>query len=161
MNGLLKLKKDKGGIWQRTYEKMGYVQFMYISSYVQTTRQNIFLVFLVKNTVHILSKSMNLFDWLFHVQWERYLESYLQEAEWIATGYVPSFDEYLKNGQASSGMSVLNLIPLLLMGQILPDDILQQIFYPSKIHELLELTVRLKDDITDFEVCGIKISIYF
>jgi hypothetical protein len=84
--------------------------------------------------------------------WERYLESYLQEAEWIATGYVPSFDEYLKNGQASSGMSVLNLIPLLLMGQILPDDILQQIFYPSKIHELLELTVRLKDDITDFEL---------
>jgi hypothetical protein len=83
--------------------------------------------------------------------WERYLESYLQEAEWIATGYVPSFDEYLKNGQASSGMSVLNLIPILLMGQILPDDILKQIFSPSKIHGLLELTVRLKDDITDFE----------
>nr|ACN40827.1 unknown [Picea sitchensis] len=83
--------------------------------------------------------------------WERYLESYLQEAEWIAAGYVPSFNEYLKNGLASSGSCVLNLIPLLLMGQILPEDILEQIFFPSKIHELLEMTIRLKDDITDFE----------
>eukprot|EP00253_Pinus_taeda_P006420 PITA_06420 len=82
--------------------------------------------------------------------WERYL-SYLQEAEWMAAGYVPSLSEYYKNGLASSGMCVLNLIPLLLMDQILPDDILKQILYPSKIHDLLELTVRVKDDITDFE----------
>nr|ABV44453.1 1(10),5-germacradien-4-ol synthase [Pinus sylvestris] len=83
--------------------------------------------------------------------WERYVESYLQEGEWMAAGYVPSFNEYYKNGLASSGMCVLNLIPLLLMDQILPDDILKQIVYPSKIHELLELTIRVKDDITDFE----------
>lgn len=83
--------------------------------------------------------------------WEPYLESYLQEAEWIAAGYVPPFNEYLKNGLASTGMSVVNLIPPLLMGHILPDDILEQIYSPSKIHHLLELTLRLKDDITDFE----------
>eukprot|EP00253_Pinus_taeda_P027867 PITA_27867 len=69
----------------------------------------------------------------------------------MAAGHIPSFNEYYKNGLASSGMCVLNLIPLLLMGQILPDDILKEIFYPSKIHDLLELTVRIKDDITDFE----------
>eukprot|EP00253_Pinus_taeda_P018584 PITA_18584 len=69
----------------------------------------------------------------------------------MAAGYVPSFNEYYKNGLASSGMCVLNMIPLLLMDQILPDDILKQIVYPSKIHNLLELTVRVKDDITDFE----------
>ena len=38
------------------------------------------------------------------------------------------------------------------MGPILPDDVLEQIYSPSKMQELLELTVRLKDDITDFEV---------
>eukprot|EP00253_Pinus_taeda_P013031 PITA_13031 len=83
--------------------------------------------------------------------WERYVESYLQEAEWMAAGYVPSFNEFYENGLASSGMCVLNMIPLLLMDQILPDDILKQIVYPSKIHDLLELTIRVKDDIMDFE----------
>ena len=79
----------------------------------------------------------------------------------MVAGYVPSFNEYYKNGLVSSGMCVLNLIPLLLMGQILPDDILEQIASPSKIHHLLELTVRVKDDITDFEVFDIKINFYF
>jgi len=79
----------------------------------------------------------------------------------MAAGHIPSFNEYYKSGLASSGMCVLNLIPLLLMGQILPDDILKEIFYPSKIHDLLELTVRIKDDITDFEVFNIQIKLYF
>lgn len=84
--------------------------------------------------------------------WERYLESYLQEAEWMAAGHVPSFDEYFKNGLTSSGMCILNLIPLLLVGQILPEDVLEQIYYPSQFHHFLELTIRLKDDLTDFEL---------
>jgi hypothetical protein len=40
------------------------------------------------------------------------------------------------------------------MRQILPEDIMEKIFSPSRIHELLEMTIRLKDDITDFEVFG-------
>lgn len=83
--------------------------------------------------------------------WVRYLESYLQEAEWITTGCVPTFNEYIKNAVASSGMCIVNLIPLLLMGQPLPNNILQQIHSPSKIQELSELTIRLMDDLRDFE----------
>lgn len=83
--------------------------------------------------------------------WVRFLESYLQEAEWIATGYVPTFNEYIKNAGTSSAMCIINLIPLLLMGQPLPNNILQQIHSPSKIQELSELTIRLIDDIRDFE----------
>nr|ABV44452.1 caryophyllene/humulene synthase [Pinus sylvestris] len=83
--------------------------------------------------------------------WVRYLESYLQEAEWITTGCVPTFSEYIKNAVASSGMCIVNLIPLLLMGQPLPNNILQQIHSPSKIQELSELTIRLIDDLRDFE----------
>ena len=48
------------------------------------------------------------------------------------------------------------------MGQILPDDISKQIVYPSKLQNALELTIWLKDDITDFEVFDInKIKLYF
>eukprot|EP00253_Pinus_taeda_P001331 PITA_01331 len=83
--------------------------------------------------------------------WEQYVEAYLQDAEWIATKHMPTFSEYLKNGKASTGMCVLNLYPLLLMGELLPHDILEQIYSPSKIHELLELTGRLTDDARDFQ----------
>jgi len=83
--------------------------------------------------------------------WERYLEAYMQEAEWIAAQHVPTFDEYMKIGLSSSGLCIINLYSLLLMGQLLPDDVLKQIHSPSKIQELVELTARLVDDSKDFE----------
>lgn len=83
--------------------------------------------------------------------WQRYVEAYLQEAEWIATGDVPTFREYIKNALASSGMCILNFFPVLLMGQLLPNNILEQIHSPSKIQELSEFTARLIDDLIDFE----------
>lgn len=39
-----------------------------------------------------------------------------------------------------------------LMGELRPEEILEQIHSPSNIHELLELTVRLVDDLKDFKV---------
>jgi len=83
--------------------------------------------------------------------WQRYVESYLQEAEWIETRHVPSFNEYIKNALVSSGMCIVNLIPLLLLGQLLANNIVEEILSPSKIQELSELTIRLIDDIRDFE----------
>lgn len=83
--------------------------------------------------------------------WERYVESYLLEAEWIAAGHVPTFNEYIENAQVSSGMGIVNLVPILLMGNLIPDNILDEIYYPSKIQELSELTIRLTDDLRDFE----------
>eukprot|EP00253_Pinus_taeda_P016335 PITA_16335 len=38
--------------------------------------------------------------------WEVYLDSYMQESKWIATGYLPTFEEYLENGKVSSGHRV-------------------------------------------------------
>lgn len=83
--------------------------------------------------------------------WQRFLEASLQYAEWIATGCVPTFHEYIKNAIPSSGMCIVNLFPLLLLGQLLPNNILEQIYSPSKMQELSELTVRLIDDLKDFE----------
>nr|F2XF97.1 RecName: Full=Alpha-humulene synthase; AltName: Full=Terpene synthase TPS-Hum; Short=PgTPS-Hum [Picea glauca]ADZ45513.1 alpha-humulene synthase [Picea glauca] len=88
---------------------------------------------------------------LLKATWQRYVESYLQEAEWIETRHVPSFNEYIKNALVSSGMCIVNLIPLLLLGQLLANNIVEQILSPSKIQELSELTIRLIDDIRDFE----------
>ena len=76
----------------------------------------------------------------------------MQEVEWIAAQHVPTFDEYMKIGLSSSGLCIINLYSLLLMGQLLPDDVLKQIHSPSKIQELVELTARLVDDSKDFEV---------
>jgi len=36
-------------------------------------------------------------------QWEYYTGAYFQEAEWMVDGYVPTLDEYIKNGKNSSG----------------------------------------------------------
>ena len=83
------------------------------------------------------------------------MESYLQEAEWIATGHVPTFNEYIKNACASSAQCIIKLTPLLLMGELLPNNILEQIHSPSKIQELSKLTIRLTDDLRDFEVFSI------
>lgn len=83
--------------------------------------------------------------------WERFVESSLQDAEWITTGHVPTFNEYIQNAKTTTGMCGLNLIPLLLMGQLLPDNILEQIYSPSKIQHLVELTTRLTDDARDFQ----------
>uniref|UniRef100_A0A0G7ZNT4 Terpene synthase, alpha-Humulene synthase n=1 Tax=Picea glauca TaxID=3330 RepID=A0A0G7ZNT4_PICGL len=88
---------------------------------------------------------------LLKATWQRYVESYLQEAEWIETRHAPSFNEYIKNALVSSGMCIVNLIPLLLLGQLLANNIVEQILSPSKIQELSELTIRLIDDIRDFE----------
>ena len=50
----------------------------------------------------------------------------------------------------------------MLMVQILLDNILEQIYYPSKIHHLVELTARLTDDARYFQVFDIiELTIYF
>lgn len=83
--------------------------------------------------------------------WERFVEASLQDAEWITSRHVPTFNEYIQNAKTTTGVCALNLIPLLLMGQLLPDNILEQIYSPSNFHHLAELTCRLTDDARDFQ----------
>jgi hypothetical protein len=83
--------------------------------------------------------------------WERFIEASMQDAEWRVSGHVPTFDEYIKHAQTTTGLCAVNLITLLLMGPLLPDNILEQIYSPSKFQHLIELTTRLTDDARDFE----------
>jgi len=84
--------------------------------------------------------------------WKRFVGAYLQDTEWLASGHIPTFDEYVKNAEGTVGMALLILIPNLLIGQFLPIDILEKIDFPSRIHHLLGFNCRLLDDARDFKV---------
>ncbi|XP_059072447.1 alpha pinene synthase, chloroplastic isoform X1 [Cryptomeria japonica] len=83
--------------------------------------------------------------------WEAFLDSYMQEAEWLATSYIPTFEEYLENAKISGGARIVILQPLLTLDAVLPDTLLPKIDFPSRFNELLALTFRLSNDINSFK----------
>nr|Q9M7D1.1 RecName: Full=Beta-phellandrene synthase, chloroplastic; AltName: Full=(-)-(4S)-beta-phellandrene synthase; AltName: Full=Agg-Bphe; Flags: Precursor [Abies grandis]AAF61453.1 beta-phellandrene synthase [Abies grandis] len=78
--------------------------------------------------------------------WEVYLDSYTQEAKWIASGYLPTFEEYLENAKVSSGHRAAALTPLLTLDVPLPDDVLKGIDFPSRFNDLASSFLRLRGD---------------
>nr|AAX07267.1 (-)-alpha-pinene/(-)-camphene synthase [Pseudotsuga menziesii] len=78
--------------------------------------------------------------------WEACLDSYLQEAKWIATGYLPSFEEYYENGKVSSAHRVCTLQPILTLDIPFPDHILKEVDFPSKLNDLACAVLRLRGD---------------
>jgi len=85
----------------------------------------------------------------FRKGWEDYLLGYYEEAEWLAAEYVPSLDEYIKNGITSIGQRILLLSGVLIMeGQLLSQEALEKVDYPGRrvLTELNSLISRLADD---------------
>lgn len=80
------------------------------------------------------------------VQWEAYIDSYMKEAKWISSGYLPTFEEYLDNGKISFGSRIATLQPILTLTDPLPLHILQEIDFPSKFNDLICAILRLKGD---------------
>eukprot|EP00253_Pinus_taeda_P009875 PITA_09875 len=78
--------------------------------------------------------------------WEDYLDSYMQEAKWIATGYLPTFEEYLKNGKFSSGHRISTLQPMVTMDIPFPPHILKEVDFPSNLNDLACAILRLRGD---------------
>lgn len=85
-------------------------------------------------------------------QWEDYIDAYMQEAEWLAAGYMPTLNEYLQNGIVSCGNRVVTLQPVLSLDGLLPEDILLQIDYPSRFNERTCSALRLRGDTRTFKV---------
>ncbi|KAI3977394.1 hypothetical protein MKX01_000307 [Papaver californicum] len=48
--------------------------------------------------------------------WEDYCNSYLVEAKWYYTGYIPTFEEYMDNGWISSSGYLMPLYAYFLQG---------------------------------------------
>eukprot|EP01018_Ginkgo_biloba_P029274 Gb_13699 [translate_table: standard] len=93
-------------------------------------------------------------DMFHHIQkqWEYFTGAYLKEAEWKADEYVPTLDEYIKNGINSSGLRLCTFHAMLLMGQLISDNIIRQLEFPaSNFVELTGLSTRLTDDTQDFQ----------
>eukprot|EP01018_Ginkgo_biloba_P004092 Gb_24809 [translate_table: standard] len=90
----------------------------------------------------------------FREAWEDYLGGYMEEAEWLAAEHVPTLEEYIRNGITSIGQRVLLLSGVFLMGQLLPENILQQVDLPGHPDKLIELNCiisRLSDDTKTFQ----------
>nr|ADU85930.1 (+)-sabinene synthase [Picea sitchensis] len=77
---------------------------------------------------------------------EDYIGAYLKEAEWISMVYLPTFEEYFKNGKVSSGHRIATLQPILTLDIPFPHHILQEIDFPSKFNELACSILRLRGD---------------
>jgi len=77
---------------------------------------------------------------------EDYLGSYLKEAEWISTGYIPTFEEYLENGKVSSAHRIATLQPILMLDVPFPPHVLQEIDFPSKFNDFACSILRLRGD---------------
>lgn len=76
----------------------------------------------------------------------RFIESYIQEAKWIASGYPPTFEEYLENGKISSAYRAAALTPILTLDVPLPEHILKGIDFPSRFNDLASAFLRLRGD---------------
>nr|AAK83565.1 (-)-4S-limonene synthase [Abies grandis] len=87
-------------------------------------------------------------DMLNYIQngWEALFDTFIQEAKWISSSYLPTFEEYLKNAKVSSGSRIATLQPILTLDVPLPDYILQEIDYPSRFNELASSILRLRGD---------------
>eukprot|EP00253_Pinus_taeda_P007093 PITA_07093 len=83
--------------------------------------------------------------------WEAVFDAFLEEAKWISSGYIPTFEEYLENGKVSFGYRAATLQPILTLDVPLPLHILQEIDFPSKFNDLASSILRLRGD-----VCGYK-----
>ncbi|GLJ05738.1 hypothetical protein SUGI_0024250 [Cryptomeria japonica] len=91
-------------------------------------------------------------DTLHHVQkaWYDYLDAMLQEVKWLSSGYTPNLKTFLENGKVSSASRAATLQSLLTL-DVLPEDVLQKVDYPSRFNDLLGLTFRLLGDIRTFK----------
>nr|ABA86247.1 (-)-linalool-like synthase [Picea sitchensis] len=82
---------------------------------------------------------------------EAYIDSYMKEAKWISSGFLPTFEEYLDNGKVSFGYRIGTLQPILTLGIPFPHHILQEIDFPSRLNDLAGSILRLKGDIHSYQ----------
>jgi hypothetical protein len=90
---------------------------------------------------------------------EAYIDSYMKEAKWISSGFLPTFEEYLDNGKVSFGYRIGTLQPILTLDIPFPHHILQEIDFPSRLNDLAGSILRLKGDIHSYQVLPITFSI--
>ena len=87
-----------------------------------------------------------------HVQWEAFIDSAMKEAEWISSGFLPTFEEYYENGKVSFGYHIATLQPILTLDIPLPHYIFQEMDFSSRFNNFASCILRLKSDTRSYEV---------
>nr|A0A1L6Z3A0.1 RecName: Full=Pseudolaratriene synthase, chloroplastic; AltName: Full=Terpene synthase 8; Short=PxaTPS8; Flags: Precursor [Pseudolarix amabilis]APT40486.1 pseudolarene synthase [Pseudolarix amabilis] len=84
--------------------------------------------------------------------WEAIIDAHLVEAEWIASGHIPTFEEYLENSKVTSGLHIA-ILPILTLDVPLPDQLpLQEIDTLSRFHHLASTIGRLSGDMNAYKI---------
>lgn len=89
-------------------------------------------------------------------QWSETFESWLREAKWSKKGYLPSMEEYLRNGMISIATHTIVLPTLCLMESCFPQHKLKPGNYDN-ITTLLMTVTRLLNDLQSYQVMSISI----
>lgn len=90
------------------------------------------------------------------LQWSETFESWLREAKWSKKGYIPSMEEYLRNGMISIAAHTIVLPTLCLMESCFPQHKLKPGNYDN-ITTLLMTVTRLLNDLQSYQVMSISI----
>ncbi|KAK7246641.1 hypothetical protein RIF29_41511 [Crotalaria pallida] len=83
--------------------------------------------------------------------WESLCKAFLVEAEWFASGHIPSSEEYLRNGIISSGVHIVLVHIFFLLGQRLTQQNAQIIDGSPRIISSTATILRLWDDLGNAE----------
>lgn len=84
--------------------------------------------------------------------WTDHIEGCLQQARWNQSGYVPTYNEYMKIASTTAAVGPIALHGILLVAPILSDNDIEKIFLnQSRFHELMWLCTHLVDDVHDYK----------
>lgn len=87
------------------------------------------------------------------------VRAYFAEAKWLHQGYIPTLEEYMKNGVPSSGYPTLTIISFLGMGDIVEKEAFDWALNVPEIVRAASIIGRLRDDIVGYMVRSNLISI--
>ncbi|XP_038720312.1 probable terpene synthase 6 [Tripterygium wilfordii] len=79
--------------------------------------------------------------------WKEYVRGNLVEAQWCNAGYVPTFDEYLKNGLITSGCHIIPLMSFFVIGETATIQAFEWLESSPKFMTALQTIGCLVDDI--------------
>ena len=114
------------------------------------SNNNTNIAFLLALSVMIITECET--DLVNFLQWESLCKAFLVEAQWFASGKVPSAEEYLKNGIISSGVHIVLVHIFFLLGQGLTKENVRVINGIPGIISSTATILRLWDDLGNAEV---------
>ncbi|XP_071902768.1 (-)-germacrene D synthase-like [Coffea arabica] len=79
------------------------------------------------------------------------VRAYFVEAKWLHQGYIPTLEEYMKNGVPSSGYPTLTIISFLGMGDIVKKEAFDWALNVPEIVRAASIIARLRDDIVGYK----------